>query len=269
MYHCGVYAVRIAAPGRSAVTPERLIAASQLLRTHGVAAVASRGGVHYTECGEEITVWEYVPNNASLPFPARLVGQELRRLHSIPLAHAAAVLGEKVPPLAAAGARGWARVRALESAGLTGGDATGRPGQLSTPFGTIHDAFVAACRASDPVLLHGDLNIGNVLWGVLPGPVLCDFEDLMAGPWAWDLVNVQVTVARGLQPAADLTDLVAGYGANPAACPGWAALCHLRAFNIATWTLTEALAGAGDMTAAWELKAWLNAGFPGLPPLER
>lgn len=269
LYRCGERVIRISRPERTSGGTGRTLAASGLLCHHGVAAAAAADAVVYrTECGEDVTVWVHVPNDAGRPFPAFQLGQVVRRLHTIPLTVAAAMLGGELPTLTATTARGRARVARLELAAAAGRDTGASAGQLSAAFERLHDAFVVASRASAPVLLHGDLNNGNVLWGVLDHPVLCDFEDLTQGPWAWDLVRTQVEVARGLQPPADLDALIAGYGKDPATCPGWAAMCQWSAFRLTTWYMAEALSGTQDMATARTLMAWFGAGFPGLPALE-
>jgi len=196
------------------------------------------------------------------------IGRAARKLHAIPLAAAAAGLGREVPALVEVAARTLIRVQALELEAARGTATGAAPGQLTAAFKRLSAALAAACAASEPVLLHGDLNAGNVLWGVLPHAVLCDFEALTQGPWAWDLVHAQVAVARGRQPQRDLDALVSGYGKDPADCPGWAAMCHMLTFDGATWCVTEALAGSMDMAEAQTLMSWFIAGLPGLPPLE-
>jgi aminoglycoside phosphotransferase (APT) family kinase protein len=229
-----------------------------------VNAVPAEGEPVLLASGDALTVWEFIPSNPSAPYPAHGVGTLLARLHQIPLAEAERALGGPIVTLAATAGRGRARVEMLAQQSNLPGVPGMDPRTLTGRFDAIHAAFTLACAASTPVLLHGDVNPGNVLWGVLPEPVLCDFEALASGPWAWDLVNTQVAVALGKQPATDLDDMAAGYGQHPNACPGWAALCRLRAFNITTWHYAQAVLGTEDLDTAARLMRWLADDFPGL-----
>jgi aminoglycoside/choline kinase family phosphotransferase len=215
--------------------------------------------------GDDITIWEYVPTDASHPFPAFEVGRQLSLLHAIPLAVAAKALGGPVPSLDAAALRGRVRALELDSMAETGLLAGFHKGELVSLFDGVYSGFQSALAASEPVLLHGDMNEGNVLWGVNPLPVLCDFEAMTRGPWAWDMVNMIVSVARGQSDPSLMALLVQGYGADPSFCPGWSDLCQMRAFNIVTWHMLAAYESGIMNEEAFSLASWLTEGFPGLP----
>lgn len=271
LYRCGELVIRISAPGRRPMTPEHLLAISTLLAGHGVPATVGHGRAGAGSDGDEITVWDFVPNNPSTPYPAFRVGAALRALHAVPVTAAAQAMGGPVPTTAPALDRicGW--VEHLERDADAGIHTGATPGLLRGLLTALLCDFEKASAGVEPVLLHGDANGSNVLWGVLPGPVLCDFEDLMTGPWAWDLTNLAVSVARGRRPPSVMVDLVAGYGKDPTTCPGWETMCHLVALQGTVWNVIEARgpSGATDPAVARELMAWLRAGFPGLPPLAR
>jgi len=271
LYRCGKLVIRIAGPGRRPTTGAHLLAISALLARHGVPATIGHGVATSGSGGDEITVWDFVPNNPCAPYPAYQVGTALRALHAVPLGAAAQALDGPVPTTAPALGRicGW--VEHLERDNDAGIHTGAAPGLLRGLLTALLRDFKNASAGAEPALLHGDANGSNILWGVQPGPVLCDFEDLMSGPWAWDLTNMAVSVARRRRPPSVMADLVAGYGKDPASCPGWETMCHLVALQGTVWNVIEArgATGATDPTVARELMAWLVAGFPGLPPLTR
>lgn len=263
LYRTGDRVVRVAKPARSAMTAERLVATADLLDRNGVPVPLPLETPHRTPEGDEVTVWEYVATDASQAFPARDVGQILTRVHAIPLAEAAEALYGEPPALAAAAARGRGRVEEL-ARDPKGFDIDADT--ITSMFNDLEQAFVSVCESEPAVLLHGDMNDGNVLWGAGPTRV-CDLEACTQGPWVWDLVNTKLSVARGELDPSVLDDLVAGYGKAPESSPAWAPLCRLRALNTVTFRVMEAAAGSEAGAGAEELVAWMNAGFPGLPEM--
>jgi hypothetical protein len=261
LFRSGDTVIRVAAPNRSAMGSPQLAALAELYANRGIPTARSTNTPRETPQGDEMTFWEFVATDPSQPFPAREVGGILADLHRIPLPEAEQALGFPPPPLAAAVARGRKRVDALKQ-DPKGFEIDGD--QLEEMFNSAERDFQEASSREDEVLLHGDLNPGNVLFGA--GDVrLCDFEACTRGPWVWDLVNTQIAVAFGTEPASNMSDLVDGYGVDPKTSATWSSLCKLRALNIVTFKVFEAAAGspAGADAAQWV--AWMNGGFPGLP----
>jgi len=66
------------------------------------------------------------------------------------------------------------------------------PEELRARFVATGDKLVAECGAAlerlggEPIRLHGDCHLGNLLWGA-QGPFFLDFDDFLAGPAVQDL----------------------------------------------------------------------------------
>jgi hypothetical protein len=289
MYRCADQAVRVAESGRSAIDSTDLVALAGLYAARGVpvpkpqapAARTSDGDGDGDGDGDELAVWEYVDNDPTAPLPYRRVGQILQVLHGISLAEAENVLG-RPPPYLPEAVSGWIAGRMgvlTATADRFGSDRFGSDRFGSDRFGSDRFGFargelagtvrqvasdaLKACSRERQVLLHGDASPGNVLHG--RGDVrLCDFEACTRGPWVWDLVNTQIQVAIGQAPQASMREVAEGYGAEPHAAEVWEPLCLLRATDIATFTMHEALLGSDAGADASEWAAWMRAGFPGL-----
>jgi aminoglycoside phosphotransferase (APT) family kinase protein len=260
LFRAGDRVVRVAAPGRSAIGTKQIVELAGLYASYGIPVAAPLAPPTVTPQGDEVSVWEYVPNDPEQAFPARQVGGVLKDLHGIPLASVEEALGFAPPQLGAALSRGRKRLDIL-SADSQGFEIDMESAQRL--FDAAEAAAQAAFEREEEVLLHGDMNPGNVLYG--EGDVrLCDFEACTRGPWVWDLVNTQLQTLMGYEPQERMDELVAGYGQNPEDSSAWAPLCTLRAINIVTFKVLEAAAGspAGDDAAAWV--EWMNAGFPGV-----
>jgi aminoglycoside phosphotransferase (APT) family kinase protein len=261
LFRCAEVAIRVAEPGRSAIDSTDLVALAELYAAQGVPVPKPQAPAARTRDGDELTVWEYVENDSTAPFPYRRVGQILRLLHSIPLAEAEHTLGRPPPHLPEA-VSGWIAGR---MAVLTAG--SGRygltPGELESMALRAAAGALAASSREPQTLLHGDVSPGNVLHG--RGDVrLCDFEACTRGPWVWDLVNTQIQVATGQTPQSSMREIVEGYAADPYASAAWGPLCLLRALDITTFTMHEALLGSDAGSDACEWATWMRAGFPGL-----
>jgi aminoglycoside phosphotransferase (APT) family kinase protein len=101
------------------------------------------------------------------------------------------------------------------------------------------EATVALGANDGGVLIHGDLNVGNVLWG---NPVLlCDLEALCTGPAEWDLAKLynSAAVLHG-DGAARL--LRAGY-VGPVRAGVLDACLVVDHIKSTTWQLSEIDAG--------------------------
>jgi Ser/Thr protein kinase RdoA (MazF antagonist) len=73
-------------------------------------------------------------------------------------------------------------------------------------FDAAEAAAQAAFEREEEVLLHGDMNPGNVLYGA--GDVrLCGFEACTRGPWVRDLANTQLQTLTGHGPQERMDEL--------------------------------------------------------------
>ena len=261
LFRCGAEAIRVAAPGRSDIDSWDLVTLARLYAAAGVPVPEPTAPAARTPEGDEATVWEWVDNDPAAPFPYRQVGQILRVLHSIPLSAVEQALG-RLPPYLPDAVGGWisGRMPALSAGAHRFGFA---PGELESRVSSAVRAAGEACAKEGQALLHGDVSPSNVLHG--RGDVrLCDFEACLRGPWVWDLVNTHIQVASGRADAEGMRELISGYGAGPAESPSWGPLCVLRAIDIATFTMHEALLGSEAGSEAPEWAGWMRAGFPGL-----
>lgn len=253
--------MRVADASRS---PYAQADAAALLTEHGVRTVRSLGPVEQVE-DDQLTVWQYIEHDPALPYASRELGTAVRSLHDIPVPAAEAALG-KLPVPVDTLARGRGRVEQLEAFGTS---ETGVPaGVLRAAFDAVEAVVVDVCGEAENVLLHGDLNPGNVLRVTGETPYIIDLEAFAVGPWTWDLINTQMLIADGDLPAETLEETLAGYGRHVRDDPTWAPLCRLRALNVVTWMYLEARAGgAVRPDQARRRVQWFLAGFPGLPVL--
>jgi flagellar basal-body rod protein FlgG len=131
---------------------------------------------------------------------------------------------------------------------------------------TASAADVAALdERLDDVVLHGDMNPGNVLWGSTSRPVLYDFDAMVWGPWVWDFAAFAANEAAGTLPGGTVAELARGYGDHPKRHPQWPLLCRARALNLVVFHLVERACDVigDDDVAVWY--DWYRAGLPGLP----
>jgi hypothetical protein len=149
-----------------------------------------------------MTMWEFVPQDEQAPPPEpREIGRSLRELHE-----ALADFPGDLPPLS--GIRDWldGLLRELRpSPSLTREDLDWLRVQLEA----LTPAVFESSRSVQP--LHGDVSIGNLLRGA-GGLLWNDFEDVCAGPVAWDVAGLVASAqVRGKSPAFS-AELLAGYG---------------------------------------------------------
>lgn len=261
LFRTGEEVIRVAQPGRSDMDSSDLVALADLYISHGVPVPRPRAPAELTPDGDEATVWEYIENDPEAPFPYRQVGLALRSLHRIPLTAAESALG-RLPPYLPEAVSGWISARmpvitsGCEEFGLT-------PYEVESYAAAVISKAKAACLGETQHMLHGDVSPSNVLHG--RGDVrICDFEACVRGPWVWDLVNTRVQVAVGIAPESGMEELVEAYGSDPASSPAWRPLCRLRALDIATFHMYEAILGseAGGEAPLWI--GWMREGFPRL-----
>ncbi len=115
----------------------------------------------------------------------------------------------------------------------------------------IAEKFAQPLAAVPSQRIHGDLHMGNILWGV-DGPILVDFDDFVTGPPVQDLW----LLARGDAAEAKhaLGQILEGYEL-------------FRSFDRSTLTLVEPLRALRIVhMSAWIARRWedpsFQAGFP-------
>jgi Ser/Thr protein kinase RdoA (MazF antagonist) len=125
------------------------------------------------------------------------------------------------------------------------------PPELRARFAAAGQAIVDACArawgAHEPIRLHGDCHLGNLLWGS-QGPFFLDFDDFLHGPPVQDLW----LLAPGRDEDAERQRalLVEGYDT-------------MRRFDRASLRLVEPLRALRILRyAAWIAQRWRDPAFP-------
>jgi Ser/Thr protein kinase RdoA (MazF antagonist) len=116
----------------------------------------------------------------------------------------------------------------------------------------IAEKFAQPLAAVPSQRIHGDLHMGNILWGV-DGPILVDFDDFVTGPPVQDLWLLARGGRRG--------------GQARARARSWKANELFRSFDRSTLTLVEPLRALRILhMSAWIARRWedpsFQAGFP-------
>jgi Phosphotransferase enzyme family len=156
----------------------------------------------YERGGLWMTLWRFVPHDAhgAAPEP-RAVGRSLRELHT-----ALSDFPGELAPLS--GVRDWLAGLLAElhpSPPLTQRDIDSLRGELDALTPAVFESSLPAQA------IHGDASMSNLL-RTDGGLVWNDFEDVCAGPVAWDVAGI-VASARGRGQSAEYTkELLAAYG---------------------------------------------------------
>ncbi|MGC5033876.1 phosphotransferase [Micromonospora sp. DT229] len=214
----GRVVVRVGAGADAVGRAGRAVMVTRWLAGHRFPTVVPVGGVDQpvvvggSARGIPVTFWEMADVG---PDPAAVsaidLGRLLARLHQLcppfvlprfrPLERLAAAVGESGWRVASD--RRWIEERMAELE-----DCLGRA-QFRLGWG----------------LVHGDAQLDNVL-SSRAGPLLGDWDNVSTAPREWDLVPAAVEQRFGGSPRL-LTELLAAYGADPTADPGWAVLCDI------------------------------------------
>ncbi len=149
-----------------------------------------------------MTLWKFVAHDAQAPPPQpRELGRSLRELHA-----ALADFPGDLAPLSGVGdwlGRLLAELRPSPSLTVTDIDWLRRKLDALTP---------AVFERSLPTqALHGDASVGNLL-RTESGLVWNDFEDVCAGPVAWDVCGLVTSARARGQSATLMEELLAAYG---------------------------------------------------------
>ena len=149
-----------------------------------------------------MTLWKFVAHDGqAAPPQPRELGRSLRRLHA-----ALAEFPGDLPPLS--GVRDWLErlLAALRpSLALTRQDIDWLRFQLEALTPAVFESSLPA----QP--LHGDASMSNLL-RTDNGLVWNDFEDVCAGPVAWDLAGLVASATARGQSAKFVDELLAAYG---------------------------------------------------------
>lgn len=209
----GGYVVRAAEPGRSAISIAHNTEIAGKLRSAGIPTPVVVGRLVVGRW--ELTVWERHRDVKGHDWA--LAGTLLARLHKLDPAELA-----PFPPFTDTLTRGKDRVERY---------AAEVPGLLRRWEDSVEHLY----RSGGEGVIHGDMNVGNILWG---DPVmLCNFEAFCTGPAEWDLARLcnsaDARFGRGTHRL-----VLAGYGGQIDACAftACAAIDHLKHI---TWQLSE------------------------------
>ncbi|GAA0836343.1 MULTISPECIES: phosphotransferase enzyme family protein [Streptosporangium] len=164
--------------------------------------------------GRVVTFWHYVPASGR-PTTTEL-GEILRSLHLLPVPPMA--LRRFVDPLCEV------RRAVDRSEELT-------PGQrawLRDRIAELTERWLDLGVEDEPVLLHGDAWIDNLLRCTDGHVVLCDWDGVAVGPREWDLVHTYHGQRRFGLTAADVDAFADAYGSDLRSWPGYSTLMEVR-----------------------------------------
>lgn len=228
----GPAVVRVAEPHRSAIDVARLVELASLLAARGVPTPEPLAWVVAGHL--ELSVWRRYRTDAA-PVWAHL-GAWLGTLHDLPLA----TLGT-LPPFAENLDRGRARIARYDQE---------LPGLLAR-----WEALAVPLTSAGHTVVHGDMNLSNVLWGDIVS--VCDLEAVCAGPPEWDLAKLYETVLPAHGQAA-FKQVLTGYP-HPVRDDVLAAAIATNHVKATTWQLAELDAGAPASSSRPELLVRLRA----------
>lgn len=241
LWRTGDVALRVAAEGTGA----RLIRLARLVSVHDVPTTRPLSEAPYTRCGLEVTAWQWVDEvSRHLAVPWRRVGAAVRRLHRVPLTDISPVelSIENVRQVE------WQRIRSrLEM--LAGHVDAGLLTLLRSEAEHGLAALGEFSADSVGVLLHGDLNPGNVLVSA-SGPLLIDWELTRTGPPHWDHVPLLIHIRRFGADPRTYDEFAAGYQARYDDDPLTEAMCRLRELSITLGQLRRSVFGSDPLDAA-------------------
>jgi hypothetical protein len=180
--------------------------------------------------GMWMTMWAYVPHDAQASPPQpRELGASLRELH----AALAGFPGDLEP---VSGIRDWL-ARLLD--GLPPSPELNRDDVdwLRAELGALTPLVFESPLPAQP--LHGDVSIGNVL-RTRGGLAWNDFEDVCAGPVAWDVAGLVASARVRGHDERYADGLLAGYGRLDAGAEGLQPFLDAHALYDVVWQAHEA-----------------------------
>jgi len=130
------------------------------------------------------------------------------------------------------------RQRLAGSAGL---DAEIR-GELESMIAQREIELSAALDGREPVVLHGDANIGNILLTAENKAVLLDLEGFCLGPRIWDLMITAVYRDLGWHTEAEYAAFCDVYGADPSIDPAFPTIKAAQELRMVCWSAQRAAA---------------------------
>jgi hypothetical protein len=231
LWHAGDLAIRVSPPHDG---PD-IVGLAELALEHGVPTAEPIVDASATVDGLQVTVWRWLAA-IDAPIDWCSVGTVVRRLHGI---------GHREVR------RAGLHLRTVTD--VEGDRIRSRLAQLDghadcavlSLLSRRADALLAAaterpCGAD--VLLHGDLNPGNVMT-TPAGPVLVDWELARTGAPEWDHTPLLVHVRRFGVDAGRYEDFVRGYG-RPVDAARTETMCRLRELSITLGQLRRSAFGS-------------------------
>jgi hypothetical protein len=198
-----------------------------------------------------MTLWKFVPHDVQAPPPEpRELGRSLRRLHA-----ALADFPGDLAPLSET--RDWLKRLLAElgpSPSLTRHDIDWLRFKLAALTPAV---FESSLRAQ---ALHGDASMSNLL-RTESGLVWNDFEDVCAGPVAWDISGLVTSARARGQSATFMQELLATYG-DPGV-EDLEAFLEAHALYEVVWQAFESRRRPGAMKRAVASLALLREGRAG------
>lgn len=241
LWRAGNVALRVAPQGTGA----KLILLAKIMMAHEIPTTQPVFDAPYLLSGLEVTGWRWV-NEISRheAVPWRLVGSTVRRLHRISLdaVDAAGVSLDSVQQVESLRIRRRLNI-------LAGHVETDLLSLLQAEAERYFAVLEELSAGSTEVILHGDLNPGNVMVST-DGPILIDWELARIGPPHWDHVPLLIHVRRFGVPPGIYHDFAAGYQETYERHPLTEAMCRLRELSITLGQLRRSVIGSDPQDQA-------------------
>ena len=217
-------AIRVYGPEAAQQKSEVMLAIARQLEAAGVPAVRPAPITDEQPLrlgGSLVTVWRWIEGTEG-PVSYEEFGELLRRFHEAmrDLDHP---IGAFAP-----GAKIERRLDRIEAEALLSAE----------HLQTLRRAYDEVTRRAapylalpaEPVVLHGDAMIGNVV-SAPDALTLIDFDSAVRGPVEWDLASAVVSI-EGVDPAAAWGALLRGYGVDESELTGVRELTHVKQLSI-------------------------------------
>jgi aminoglycoside phosphotransferase (APT) family kinase protein len=107
---------------------------------------------------------------------------------------------------------------------------------LRARYAELSQAYERLTFEGDPVVLHGDANVGNLILDRHGRALLSDLDSFNTGPAEWDLIQTAMFYDRfGWHTEQEYADFVTAYGRDVLQWPGYETLAQVRELLMVSW----------------------------------
>jgi Ser/Thr protein kinase RdoA (MazF antagonist) len=230
VFHLPAHVVgRVSRSGQARKDVRRTVEVSRWLAREDIPAIRVLDGDLPVEVGGHlVTFWEALDDPDGYGSTVDLA-RLLRGLHALPPPADPRLPG--LDPFARAAKR-------IRDAPL---DREGDRDYLSDRLDQLRMAYAQLSFAEQPVVLHGDASVGNVILDRAGTPRLIDLDSFAVGPREWDLVLTALYYERyGWHTEEEYTAFCDEYGADVMTWPGYPVLADVRELLMVTWISQKA-----------------------------